>query len=73
MTTIDTAELPIAEKLKLMEKLWVELRAQAASGVVPSWHEEVLAERMRRLDSGAEPVSPSAQAKERIRARIKAG
>lgn len=63
----------MAEKLKLMEKLWDALRAQADSGVVPVWHTDILAERLRRLDSGNEPVSPWGDAKERIRAQTKAG
>lgn len=72
MTTADIAELPVAEKLMLMEKLWDSLRAQADS-IIPAWHKEILAERLRRLDSGIEPVSPWAEAKERIRAQTKAG
>ena len=72
MIIADVAELPVAEKLILMEKLWDALRAHADS-VIPDWHKEVLAERLRRLDSGSEPVSPWAEAKERIRAAIKAG
>jgi putative addiction module component (TIGR02574 family) len=73
MTTADIAKLPVAEKLLLMERLWDALRAHADSGVVPAWHKDVLAERLRRLDTGSEPTSPWAEAKERIRARIKAG
>jgi len=73
MTTTDVAELPVAEKLMLMEKLWDALRAQADSSVIPDWHKDVLAERLRRLDSGSEPVTPWAEAKERIRAQTKAG
>ena len=72
MTTIDIAELPVAEKLRLMERLWDALRAQAESAVVPTWHQEVLAQRLQRLDSGAETVTPWAQAKERIRAQTRA-
>jgi putative addiction module component (TIGR02574 family) len=72
MTTIDIAELPVAEKLRLMERLWDALRAQAESAVVPAWHQEVLAQRLQRLDSGAETVTPWAQAKERIRAQTRA-
>lgn len=73
MTTADISKLPVAEKLLLMEQLWESLRVQAESGVAPAWHKEVLAERLRRLDTGNEPTSPWAEAKERIRARIKAG
>ena len=73
MTTTDIAELPVAEKLLLMEKLWDALRVQADSSVTPDWHKDVLAERLRRLDNGSEPVTPWAEAKERIRAQVKAG
>lgn len=56
-----------------MERLWDALRAHADSGIIPAWHKDVLAERLRRLDSGSEPTSAWAEAKERIRAQIKAG
>ncbi|MCE7902233.1 MAG: addiction module antitoxin RelB [Gammaproteobacteria bacterium PRO9] len=71
MTTADISKLPVAEKLLLMERLWDALRAQADSGIVPAWHEDVLAERLRRLDAGNEPTSSWAEAKERIRSRTK--
>ena len=73
MTTADIAKLPVAEKLLLMEQLWDALRVQADSSVVPAWHKDVLAERLRRLDTGKEPTSPWTEAKERIRSQIKAG
>jgi Putative addiction module component len=57
----------------LMQKLWGALRAQADSGVVPAWHKDILTERLRRLDSRSEPISPWVEAKQRIRAQIKAG
>jgi len=47
-------------------------RVQADSSAVPAWHKDVLAERLRRLDTGNEPTSSSAEAKEGIRSRIKA-
>lgn len=72
MTTADIAKLPVAEKLLLMERLWDALRVQAESSVAPAWHKEILAERLRRLDSGSEPTSTWAEAKERIRSQIKA-
>jgi putative addiction module component (TIGR02574 family) len=73
MTTADIAKLPVAEKLLLMERLWESLRVHADSSVVLAWHKDVLAERLRRLDTGNEPTSPWAEAKERIRSQIKAG
>ncbi|HQQ68823.1 MAG TPA: addiction module protein [Alicycliphilus sp.] len=72
MTTIDIAELPVAEQLMLMEKLWDALSTQAANAAVPAWHQQVLAERLQRLDSGGETIAPWVQAKERIRAQVRA-
>jgi hypothetical protein len=46
---------------------------QADSGDVPAWHKDVLAERLQRLDNGKEPTALWTEAKERIRARIRAG
>ena len=57
----------------IRDRLWDALRAQADSNVVPAWHKDVLAERLRRLDAGNEPTSTWAEAKERIRSQIKAG
>ena len=72
MATINIAELPVAAKLRLMAALWDALRAQAWQAAVPAWHREVLAQRLQRLDSGTEPVTPWTQAKERIRAQVRA-
>ena len=72
MTAIDIAELPVAEQLMLMEKLWAALSTQAEGAAVPAWHQEVPAQRLQRLDSGTEPVTPWTQAKERIRAQVRA-
>lgn len=46
---------------------------QANCGSVPAWHKDVLAEHLRHLDNGNEPTSSWTEAKERIRAHIKAG
>ena len=68
MSELEIASMPIAAKLQLMESLWDSLcRETSGSPDVPSWHGEVLAERIRRIDNGEEPVSPWADAKRRIR------
>lgn len=74
MTTADLMELPVQEKLMLMEALWDSLCTQSAGALTsPAWHGEVLDERLRRLASGKESVSDWPEARERIRARAKAG
>lgn len=72
MTSIDIDDMPVAVKLKLMETLWDSLCLQSAGNMeMPVWHGKVLDQRLRRLASGEEQVSPWNEAKERIRARIK--
>lgn len=73
MTTADIAAMPVAEKLKLLEALWDSLCAESDSTLAsPAWHAEVLEERLQRLAAGAEPTSPWREAKDRIRAQIRA-
>ena len=74
MPTIDLMGMPVTEKLKLMETLWDSLCAQSTGDMgTPAWHVEVLEERLRRLSSGEDSVSAWKDAKERIRAQVKAG
>ncbi len=77
MVTADIADLPVAERLKLMEALWDSLCAAdsgAGSAVAPpAWHGAVLDERMRLIDSGADAISPWQEAKDRIRNQTRAG
>jgi len=62
--------MPVSEKLMLMEKLWTSLCEKSGNDMpVPAWHEEVLAERMRRIASGEETTSSWNEAKKRIQAQ----
>ena len=45
-------EMTVAEKLELMEALWMELSPISDSLDSPDWHREVLDERARRIASG---------------------
>ncbi len=68
MTHPQIAALPLAEKIELMESLWDSIcHDPTVTSAIPDWHQEVLAERVARLDSGKEPVSPWEEAKARIR------
>lgn len=74
MTAIDITEMPVAEKLKLMEALWDSLSTRADGSLEsPAWHQAELENRLRRLATGEETVTPWQEAKERLRAQIKAG
>ena len=72
MSSIDIAAMPVTEKLRLMESLWDSFCLEAKNDVKsPAWHGDVLAGRLRRLDSGEETVTPWNEAKQRIRAQTK--
>ena len=74
MASTDIVAMPVAERLQLMETLWDSLCARTdAEFKSPGWHGDVLAERTRRLDNGEEAISTWKEAKERIRAKTKAG
>lgn len=53
------------EKLKVIESVWASLNAPDDLPV-PDWHREVLAERGRRLESGASQISSWEEAKQRL-------
>jgi putative addiction module component (TIGR02574 family) len=73
MTAIEIADMPVVEKLKLMEALWDFLIDQPGGDVEsPAWHGAVLEERLRRLAAGEEQVSPWKEAKDRMRSQAKA-
>ena len=70
MSDLDVAELPVAEKLRMMESLWDSLSHDVdGEAVIPTWHQTVLAERANRIDSGQESSSPWEEAKRRLRQR----
>lgn len=73
MTAIEIADMPVVEKLKLMEALWDSMIDRTGGGVEsPAWHGTVLEERLRRLANGEEQVSTWKEAKDRIRSQVKA-
>lgn len=74
MTQLEIANLPLREKLHLMESLWDALcHDPDGEPIMPSWHGEVLAERLARLDTGQETVTSWDEAKQRIRAKVGQG
>ncbi len=58
--------LSTAQKLQLLETIWDDLCHVTGDVRSPEWHGAVLAERKRQLDAGTMPVSPWAEAKERL-------
>jgi putative addiction module component (TIGR02574 family) len=56
MSIAEVRQLPLAEKLQIMEAIWEDLRAHAEQVPVPAWHKELLDERRKALDEGREEV-----------------
>ncbi len=70
MTAIDIAEMPVAERLKLMEALWDSLSAGAdGSFASPIWHEQALRQAEVDLAAGTAHFVEWADAKEQLRGR----
>jgi hypothetical protein len=68
MTHAEIAAMPLAEKLQLMELLWVELQHSAPeTEIVPDWHLSEVAHRMRALEDGAEELVSMQEASSRLR------
>lgn len=70
MTAIDIAEMPVAEKLKLMEALWDSLSINANGGYEsPAWHGNALKQAEGDLAAGTARFVDWADAKEQLRGR----
>jgi hypothetical protein len=60
-------QLPKAEKLELMELLWVDLSKSDAGFESPKWHEQALRKTSESLDSGNEEIHNWKDAKQNLR------
>lgn len=62
--------LPLAQKLDLMETLWTDLTRDDKTFESLAWHEAVLEQREKSFCSGKSTASDWQDAKERIRKRV---
>ena len=70
MTTIEIADMPVAEKLKLMEALWDSLSSNLDGGYEsPAWHEQALKQAEGDLAAGSAHFVEWDAAKEQLRGR----
>lgn len=53
---ISLESLTVSEKIQLLERVWDDLCHQPVPMDAPAWHEEVLAERRKRLADGRATV-----------------
>lgn len=56
MSIAEIHQLPLSEKLQIMEAIWEDLRARADELPVPDWHKELLDARREAVAAGREPV-----------------
>lgn len=65
-TELQIDQLTVAEKLRIMERLWEDLRARADGGPVPQWHQDLLDEREQLVETGEARFDDWDAAKKRI-------
>lgn len=63
-------KMTVTDKLRTMESIWDNLCKNSEELASPSWHNDVLIERDKRLAQGKEKVYDWGKAKERIRKSI---
>lgn len=56
MSITEARQLPVREKLRLMEALWDDLRLRAEEAPVPESHKRLLDARLRAVEEGREEV-----------------
>ena len=64
------SELSFTEKLNLMEALWADLSRNEQDIQSPPWHQEVLEERDKRVESGESKFQNWEDAKRELRDRL---
>lgn len=68
----DFDRMPTQDRLQAMELLWQSFRQDPhTEDVVSAWHQQVLRERLIRLQEGVEKTTAWPQAKEKLRALTK--
>jgi hypothetical protein len=51
-THLQINNMTMAEKLRIMEELWDDLRLRAGAVPVPQWHKDLLDEREQLIETG---------------------
>ena len=64
--------LPLAEKLRIMEAIWEDLRVQTEGVPMPQWHRDLLDERRKAVQQGREELLDWDSIKDSLPARRKA-
>ncbi|MEE9432541.1 MAG: addiction module protein [Melioribacteraceae bacterium] len=62
----DIAEMPIGEKIRLVEDLWDSIAGLPEAVKVPEWHKEELEKRLKAYHKNPKQGAPWAEVKKRI-------
>ena len=65
-TQLQIDQMTMAEKLRIMEELWDDLRSRAGDVPMPQWHKDLLDERERLIETGEAQFDDWDAAKKRI-------
>jgi putative addiction module component (TIGR02574 family) len=71
MSIAEIRQLPLKDKLQVMEAIWEDLRSRADEVAVPGWHKELLDSRDEAVRSGKEEVLDWDAVKDSLGARGK--
>jgi putative addiction module component (TIGR02574 family) len=56
MSIGEIQQLPLSEKLRIMEAIWEDLRLRADQVAVPQWHKDLLDSRRKAVDENREEI-----------------
>jgi hypothetical protein len=65
-TQLQIDQMTIAEKLRVMEELWDDLRSRVSGVPLPQWHKDLLKEREHLIETGDAQFDDWETAKKRI-------
>lgn len=67
----DIRQMPLSEKLALLETLWAEISSEPEQIEFPQWHKDILDERLQAAERGEVEVLDWEVAKAQIRSMIR--
>jgi Putative addiction module component len=70
MSIAELRQLPVDEKLRIIETLWSDLSGQDEDIAAPAWHEQELSQTQTAFLEGREEVMDWSDAKKELRSRF---
>jgi putative addiction module component (TIGR02574 family) len=67
----DIRQMPLPDRLALLEALWTDLSSEPEQVEIPQWHKDILDERLQATERGDVEIIDWEMAKEQIRNLIR--